>query len=307
MDQLKAIRVFIRVCELGSFSAASEDLGYARGAASAMVSQLEKHLGVVLLRRTTRSLQLTGEGEVYLRQARGIVASLDSLDDEVGGADRMVRGELRVQIPAGLARMVLAPSLPRFLDSYPGIRLEILSRNGLPDFVGERIDAAVMVGEVPMQDVVRRSIGRIPFLTVASPAYLARRGAPETPDELSGHDCIGLISTINGRPIAWRFRQGDKTATRECGGRLTFESAEAAIAACARGAGIMQAASYLVYGEIKSGRLVQVLPGFRPPGLEMAMVRPRDRHKPRRLRVFEEFVIELEHKTRVKWNVTRVD
>ena len=145
VDHFRAMSIFRRVAERGSFSAASTDLGLARGAASAIVAQLEERLGVQLIERTTRSLRLTEDGKAYLERAITIIDEVQALEDEVGAAERQPRGRLRVQIPAGLARLVVAPALPDFFEAYPEVELEIISRNGVPDFIGERIDAAIVV------------------------------------------------------------------------------------------------------------------------------------------------------------------
>ncbi|WP_193176745.1 LysR family transcriptional regulator [Oricola nitratireducens] len=307
MDQLRAMKVFLRVAERGSLSAASADLGMARGAASAIVSDLEKYLGVQLLERTTRSLRLTEDGQHYVDRARGIVADIESLEDEVGGAKRRPRGRLRVQIPPGLSRLVVAPALPRFCDAYPEIELQVLSRNSLPDFVAEEIDAAVVIGPIPALDIVARPVGAIPYMTVAAPAYLQRCGVPAAPDDLGGHNCIPVLSTATGRPVPWRFRTAGRNSTVPVAGALAFESAEAAVAAAVRGAGILQLASYLVYQEVKAGKLVPVLESCRPQADQIYVVHKKHRLKPRKLRVFEEFLIDLNAQTRRKWQITAVD
>lgn len=206
MDQLKAMKVFQRVAERGSLTAASLDLGLSRGGASAVVTELEKYLGVQLIERTTRSLRLTEDGLYYLEKARAITEAVANLEDEVGSAERQPRGRLRVQIPAGLAALAVAPALPEFLAAYPQVDLEILSRDGVPDFVGDQIDAAVLVGTLPALDIVARPLGRIPLMTVASPHYLASHGAPASAEELSRHQCIPIISSVSGRAVPWRFR-----------------------------------------------------------------------------------------------------
>lgn len=307
MDQIRAMRVFMRVADRGSLSAASADLGLARGAASAIVSDLERYLGVQLIERTTRSLRLTDDGLHYLDRARAIVADVESLEDEVGGAERQPRGRLRVQVPAGLARLVVAPALPRFVEAYPEIALEVLTRNSLPDFVTERIDAAVVVGRIPVLDIVARPVGRIPYMTVASPAYLERNGMPSSVDGLERHACIPVLSSATGRTVKWRFRADGANVTFEARGPLAFESAEAAVAAAVRGGGILQLASYLVYAEIRSGRLIPVLDDCRPKADPIYVVHKKHRLKPKKLRVFEDFLIELDAMTRRKWQVTAVD
>ncbi|GAB4348594.1 MAG: LysR family transcriptional regulator [Oricola sp.] len=301
------MRVFLRVAERGSLSAASTDLGLARGAASAIVAELERYLGVQLIERTTRSLRLTDDGRYYRDRARMIVAEVESLEDEVGGAERQPRGLLRVQAPAGLARLVIAPALPRFMKRYPDIRLEIFTRNAVPDFVGDEIDAAVVFGQVPVLDIVARSVGRIPYLTVAAPGYLERHGKPAVPEDLEHHACVNVLSSATRRPVPWRFCVNGQVVTADVAGPVAFESAEAAVAAAVRGAGILQLASYLVYEEIRSGRLVPVLDGVRPQAQQLYVVHRKHRLKPRKLRVFEEFLIALDAETRRKWGVKTVE
>ncbi len=307
MDQIRAMRFFIRSAERGSLTAASEDFGYARGAASAIVSELERFLGVQLFERTTRKLRLTEDGEHYLKRAREIVSEIDGLNDEIGSAEKLPRGHLRVQVPAGLARLVIAPAISRFLAAYPQVTIDVLSRNGFPDFVGDRIDVAVLVGEPPMLDVVARPVGGIPVMTVAAPGYLASMGKPDNVDALSEHKCIGMLSSVSGLPVAWRFRSAGQVIdfSPEC--KLAFDEAGAAVAAAVRGIGIIQIASYLVYDEVRGGRLVAILEDFRPPAYQMYIIHPKHPRKPRKLRVFEDFIIDLNAQTRRRWGVKSTD
>lgn len=304
MDQLRAMSIFRRVAERGSFTAASADLGLARGAASAIVGQLEQRLGVQLIERTTRRLRLTEDGRHFFERACRILEDVSILEDEIGSAEREPRGRLRIQIPGGLARLVVAPALPGFLEANPQVELEILSRNGVPDFVGDQIDAAIVVGPLPELDIVARHIGRIPYLTVAAPCYLERQGIPATPDDLGDHCCIRRISTATALAIPWRFRMPEGEVGLDVAGRAAFESPEAAVAGAIRGLGILQLASYLVYQDVKDGRLVPILEAFRPSPLDMRIVHPRHRLKPRKLRAFEEFLVELNVTTRRRWGVS---
>lgn len=307
MDHLKAMRVFQRVAERASLAMASEDLGLSRGSASAIVSQLERHLGVQLLERNTRSLRLTDDGLRYLERARGILGEVEQLEEEIGSAEKAARGRLRIQAPSGLVRLVIAPSLPSFFSDHPLVELELLSRNSLPDFVGDQIDAALVVGELPELDIVARNVGRIPFMTVAAPSYLARAGEPARPEDLSGHACISALSTVNGSRVPWHFRIEEQTISVPVNGSAAFESGDAAVASAVRGLGVLQLASYLVYDEIRAGRLQPILDGFRPPARDLNIVHPRHRLKPKKLRVFEEFLLQLNLRTRQKWGVQHVD
>lgn len=303
MDHIRSMRVLVRVAELGSLTAASLDLGLARGAASAIVAELERFLGVQLLERTTRKIRLTEEGSRYVERARGILDEIADLEDEVGQSERRPHGLLRVQIPPGLTRLVVAPALPGFVAQYPGLEVQILSRSDLPDFVGLRLDAALVVGPLPELDVVSRSLGHLPALTVAAPAYLEKRGVPQAPADIAEHSCIRTISTATGNPVAWRFRENGKDTRIMVPGPLAFESPEAAVAAARRGGGLLQIGSYLVYDDIRAGSLVTVLDDYRPEGPALQIVHPRHRRKPRRLKVFEDFLVDLNQRVRTRWNI----
>ena len=307
MDSLRAMRVFLRVAELRSLTAASQDLGYARGAASAIVKELEAHLGVQLLERTTRKLRLTEEGQHYAERARAILADVASLEEDVGRAERAARGLLRVQMPPGLARRIVAPALRRFADAYPEVTLEILSRNAVPDFVTDRLDAAVFVGDLPDSSLIARPVGRIPSLTVAAPAYLARAGTPAHPGDLARHRAITILSSATGQPVPWRFRRGDESSAFVPTGPVAFEGSDAAVSAAVAGLGLVQLGSYLVYDEVRSGALVPVLTDWRAPAAEARLLHPPHRLKPMKLRAFEEFLIDLNQRVRKRWNIRSVE
>jgi LysR family transcriptional regulator for bpeEF and oprC len=307
LDHLHAMRIFLRVAELGSLTAASEDLGYARGAASAVVKDLEAYLGVQLLERTTRSLRLTEDGQDYAARARAILSDVTSLEEEIGAAERRARGLLRVQIPPGLARRIVAPALRRFFDAHSEVKIHVVSRNAVPDFVGDRLDAAVYVGDLPDSAIVARLVGRIPSLTVAAPAYLARAGQPGHPNELSHHRTVAILSSATGQPVPLRFRRGTESLSVTPEGPVAFEGSDAAVAAAVSGLGIVQLASYLVYDEVKSGALVPVLSDWRAPGADARLLHPPHRFKPMKLKVFEEFLVDLNQHFRRKWNIRSVD
>lgn len=292
MDRLRAMQVFVRVVERNSFVRAAEELGYSHGMASSIVKDLERHLGVELLRRTTRRLSLTEDGQRYFDSARGILGDIAELEDDVGSSEKRARGTLRVQIPVGLSRMVVAPALPGFIEPFPELGLQLLSRNGFPDFVGDNIDAAVFIGEPPEQNIIARPLGRIPFITSASPDYLKKHGVPQTPDELIDHECIGIISSGTGNNLDWRFEEqgiARHVATR---GRLAFESSEAAVAAAVAGGGVLQMIAFLVAEDIAAGRLKPVLDDWLYPGAMISLIYPKQARMPRKVRVFETFLRE---------------
>ncbi len=303
MDHLRAMRLFVRVAELGSLTAASTDLGFARGAASATVAELESYLGVQLLERTTRRLRLTDDGLMYLDRARRILSEVEEMEAEIGSAERAVRGRLRVQLPSGIARIIVAPALPAFLDRHPGLQLEILSRNEMPDFVAQGLDVALYVGPLPDSDLIARPVGKLPMLTIAAPTYLERYGTPLTPDDLAQHKCVGFQSPRNGLPVSWTYRIDGQQRSFVPQSALTFDAADAAKTAVLAGAGLMQVGNYMVFREVREGRLVPVLDAYRTEGVQAHILHPRHRHKPRKLRVFEEFLIQRAQDFRQRWNI----
>lgn len=290
MDRLRAMQVFVRVVERGSFVRAAEEFGLSHGMASAIVKDLEAHVGVSLIHRTTRRLRLTEEGARYLEAARRILADLAEIEDEIGGAERAPRGRLRIQLPVGLARLVVAPALPGFLAACPHLAVEVLSRNGFPRFLEDALDAAVFIGEPPERDVIARPLGRYPFVTSAAPAYLAARDTPVVPEDLDGHACIGVLGGDTGRSLQWRFARDGHESFRSVPTRIAFEASEPAVAAAVAGGGVLQMIRYLVDADIRAGRLVPVLSDWLYPGAQISLVYPRLARPPRKLRAFEAFL-----------------
>lgn len=289
MDRLKAMEAFVRVVERGSFTRAAWDLGLSHGMASAMVKALEQRLGVTLLRRTTRRLALTEEGEIYFATAKRLLGELAELDAGVGGRAREVEGELRVQVPVAFAHRLLAPALGDLRRRHPRLTLNVVSSNRFPDFLAHRLDAAIFVGEVPDSGLVAHRLGRFPLVTVAAPAYLASRVAPLSVEDLAGHDCINVLSETTNRRLDWRFHRGGRDIFVDVPGVLGFEASDPAVAAALAGAGVLQIISYLAASHIRSGELVRLLEPLQYAGPDMWLLYPVPTLAPARLRAFAQF------------------
>lgn len=292
MDRLRSMYLFQRVAELGSYAKASQELGLSSSVASTAIKDLEAHLGVQLLRRTTRSVNPTSEGNRYLERVRVILSEIDDLEDEIKDAGRKVAGHLRLQAPVGFAHQILSPRMPAFLDSHPRLTMELIARNGLPDFVNEGLDGAIFIGEVPDRDLVARPLGRNPFVTVAAPGHLTQFSIPKTPDDLHHHPTIGIRSSTTGAALPWRFRRHGSVTQVHLDCRAVFEASEPAVEMAASGGGVLQMIRYLVAPDITSGRLVPVLEDWLYPGADIVFLYPRHTRRPRRLRVLEDFVID---------------
>lgn len=284
MDTLRTMRLFVRVVERGSFSGAAVDFGLSHGMASAAIKALEVRLGVELIRRTTRRMALTEAGEEYLDRARRILSEVDALDEAFAEGRGKVTGSLTLQVPAAFARLVLSPSLGDFLDRHPALTLRVISRDRLPDMIAEPIDLFVYTGPLPDSSLSLRSLGRFPILTVASPNYIARHGAPQTIEEIDRHRQIDILSATTGRVLDWRFLRDGRHVPRPGGAGLSFESSESAIAACMGGAGVLQNISYALADPIASGRLVPVLTDHIDPGPDLSLLTRRLPRPPARLR-----------------------
>ena len=240
MDRLRAMRLFLRVAEMGSYAKASTELGLSSSVASTVIRDLEAHLGVQLLRRTTRSVKPTDEGSRYLERIRVILSEIDELEEKVKDAGRRVVGHLRLQAPVGFAHQFIAPRLASFLDAHPRLTIEVIARNGLPDFVGEALDAAVFIGEVPDRNLVARLLGRSPFVTCAAPEYLAKHGVPLTPEDLHRHHTIGVRSSTTGAALPFRFKRNSEVSHLQLNCRAVFEASEPAVGMAASGGGVLQ-------------------------------------------------------------------
>lgn len=292
MDRLRAMHLFQRVAELGSYARASQESRVSTSVASAVIKDLEAHLGVQLLRRTTRSVRPTDEGMRYLERVRVILSEIADLEEELRDAGRKVSGHLRLQTPVGFAHQIAATRLPRFLDTYPNLSIEILASNGLPDFVNAGLDGAVFIGEIPDRDLIARPLGRSPFVTCAAPSYLADHGMPKTPEDLHDHHTTGIRSSESGAALPFRFSQKGETMLLQFEARAIFEASEPAVEMAASGGGLLQMIHYLVAGDIAAGRLVPVLEDWLYPGADIVFVYPRHTRRPRRLRVLEDFVVD---------------
>jgi DNA-binding transcriptional LysR family regulator len=275
MDQLDAMRAFVSVATLGSFAEAARRRRVSPSAVTRAVAQLEDELGVSLLTRTTRSLRLTERGRIYLESCRQILEDVDAAGRLARGQDAAPRGELRVAAPILFGRLHVLPIVEALLATHPqlAVRLALSDRN--VHLVEDGIDVAVRIGDLADSSLIATRLGAVSRVLAASPAYLARRGAPRSPAELADHDLIAFEALEAADE--WRFRPGDPALRIRP--RLAVNSADAALVAAEAGLGIVRTLSYQAAGALAAGRLVQVLADFTPPALPVSAVYP-DRRIP---------------------------
>lgn len=277
MDRFEAMRVFCSVVEAGSFVAAAERTGLSTTAVSRFVAQLETHLNVRLLNRTTRRMSPTEEGFAYFERCTQLLADLEEAEAGVAGEARRPRGRLRLTAPIALATLRLAPAFAEFGQAYPEITLDIVLSDNVADFAEEGLDLAIRVGRVGSDNLVARHIGDTALLVAAAPEYLARAGEPIHPGDLSRHACFTYSYAAAGNQ--WHFENADgKTAEVRVGGPVNANNGMLLAEMAAAGAGIVQAPCFVLAPLLASGRLVRVLPEWTLRRLPIHVVYPTRRH-----------------------------
>lgn len=270
MDSVLEWRLFVTTATLRSFSETARTLGRSPQTVTRAIADLERRLGTRLLHRTTRSVSVTDDGARYLERGRQVLADFDALEALQEPAE--LRGTLTIAAPVLFGQLHVLPVIADFLATNPGldVRLELFDR--VVSLATEGADLAVRIGALPDSALRARSVGVVEAVTVASPAYLARRGRPRVPADLGRHDCIAFSATT---PIAdhwsWPSEHGRERVVR-VRPRLGVNTAQAAIDAALADLGIVRVLSYQVDALLRSGALVAVLAAHRGPPLPVQLV-----------------------------------
>ena len=299
MDQLRSLRVFAQVIAEGSFASAARTLDLAPAVVTRAVADLEAHLGVRLLNRTSRSLALTEIGATYLERARRVLADLDDADALVGTAVSQPSGVLRVLCPPAFAIHQLAQHLPRFRQQFPEIVFEITAQ-GPVDTADENFDLSILsIGQQPFQgDFVARQLASSSFIICASKAYLDRHGRPDTPQDLLHH--AGLLPAVSAvRRELTLYRQPPVNAGEGISvvtlplptPTLSTTQIDLLYSTALAGFGVAGLPTFIVETALRDGRLERVLPQWRGITLKIYAAMPTRKHVPARTRVFMEFLL----------------
>jgi DNA-binding transcriptional LysR family regulator len=290
MDRFDAMRVFTRIVERRSFTKAAADLGLPRSSVTDAVKGLEARLGVRLLQRTTRQVSPTLDGEAYYRRCLSLIADLEDAEGAFAGAKPS--GLIRVDVHGTQARHFLLPGLPRFLELYPQVRLHIAEAHQPLDMIREGFDCILRVGDLRDSPLIRRRLATLERGTFASPGYLARHGTPASPDDLDGHEMVGLLEpdTTDVAPLSFTVAGGVRQLTLPA--RVTVTGPETNVASACQGLGLIQAPRYRVVSELASGALVEVLADFPPSPLPVHVLYSPTRQLSPRLRVFIDWMAE---------------
>jgi DNA-binding transcriptional LysR family regulator len=284
------MNAFVRVAERGSFAAAATDLGLTPSALSKLVTRIEDRLGVRLLTRTTRKLALTAEGELFVARSRDILASIEAAEAEVTAASERPRGHLRVSVGTAVAKQILGPALPVFLDRYPDITIELHVSDRQADLVAEQIDVALRSGALGDSSLVARKLSEATRVITASPGYLEKHGAPRVPADLLAHDCLTLPGPAWSQ---WPFHTHEGINRMAVSGSFTSDNADLLFDMAVGGLGIARLADFMVARAVREGALVRLLEDSHvPETFPIHALSVPGRHRAPRIRAFIEFVAE---------------
>jgi DNA-binding transcriptional LysR family regulator len=289
MDRIEAMTILIAAVDTGSLSAASRHLRVPLATVSRRVSELEEHLNVRLLHRGNRKLVLTDAGSAYVTSCRRIMEEISEVERTASGEYRAPQGELIVSTPAVMGRSHVLPVIAEFLSAFPDVRIRLQLTDRYVNLVEEHIDLAVRVGELPDSSMIATRVGSIGMVLCASPAYLQRRGVPQTPADLAAHECV--IHEGSGHSNNWEFETGKAKQNIRVKSRLALNLGEAEAAAAAEGTGIARVLSYLIEDLIKSRSVVKLLESYEPLPMPVNVVYSSQRQLPLKLRAFLDFAI----------------
>lgn len=288
---LVELKAFVTVVEAGSFNRAADQLGASAAAVSRRISALEHALGVKLLNRTTRQLDLTEAGRQFYDDAVNIFELLESAEEKLQTGHQTIRGNLRIAAPLSFGIGRIAPVLPAFMQRYPNLKVHLQLEDRLTDLVAEGVDIAVRISD-SLQDstLVATRIAAIPMVYCASPSYLQQHGEPANPTELSQHACLHY-SLINSREN-WRFAMGDAPRDLEIHGPLSSNNGDVLREAAIQGLGIILSPAFIVEDALHDGRLQPILSSYRPAPYGLYAVRPSRQFTPVRVSALIDFLKE---------------
>lgn len=301
MDQLSAMRVFVRVVETGNFSRAAGSLNMPKTTVTNMVQGLEAHLRTTLLNRTTRRVMLTTDGALYYERAIQIISEIDELDGSLSNAQVQPSGRLRVEMAGAFADLVVIPNLCLFHEKYPLIKLDLGVGDRLVDYIAENVDCALRVGTPRDQSLIARKVSELRLASYVAPFYLEKFGSPEHPQELEGkHFCIGYLNAVSGQIMTMDFEKDGQKLEIAPNYIMSVNDSRTYLNAAIAGMGVAQLAPFMADDAIKRGELIRVLPDWEHESLPIYIVYPQTRHVTNKVRVFVDWLARLMHNLDVK-------
>ena len=288
MDRLHAMRLFVRVAELNSFSAVALQLNLARSVVTRQIAALEAHLGVKLMARSTRRLTLTSAGAAYLEKCRVILNLVEAAETGIAEERLTPRGQIRLSLPLSFGLKRLASPLLEFAKLYPEVSLDMDYSDRRANLIEEGLDLSIRITRRLEGSDIARKIGTSNMHVIASPDYLARYGRPKHPAELAHHECLGY--TTAGNQQIWQFEIDGNLVSFPIRARINANNGEALTEAAAQGLGITCQPDFIFEDYLASGRVEEILTDFALPELGIYAMLPSNRQIPHRIRVLIDFL-----------------
>lgn len=294
MDQLSAMRAFIRVVETGNFTRASDALRMPKATVTNLIQGLEAHLRTQLLNRTTRRVVVTTDGALYYERATRIVAEVDELDGSLSNSTGSPSGRLRVEMAGAFADWIVIPALCDFYQKYPDIRIDLGVGDRTVDYLAENVDCALRGGPPADQSLIARRISEVGMIACAAPLYIEKHGVPDSPAALeTGHYCVNYFQAQTNRTLPFEFRRGSETVAVTGRYLISVNDARSYLTAAQTGLGVALMPRFLIPDDLKTGKLVQVLSDWTIEPIPLYIVYPSNRHLSNKVRVFVDWLVKL--------------
>jgi LysR family transcriptional regulator for bpeEF and oprC len=293
MKDLNNIFVFVKVAEAKNFTDASRVLGITSSGVSKIITRFEAELGVRLFNRSTRSVNLTNDGLSFLERCKEVLGAIAEAEDGLRQTCGSLKGTIRVTMPVGFGRRVVAPALFAFAKRYPGITIEAELSDRVVDLAYEPVDVAIVRGMVPDARLIAKRLCTLNFVACASPEYIARHGEPSDPEDLAKHHCLAYMGPQMSRYRDWTFEKNGRPLHLTVGGRVNMNSAESLLEAAISGLGIVMLSTMYTADAIRAGQLKMLLTRYVPQGTPVSAVYLPNKHLSPRIRVFIDFLSKL--------------
>jgi DNA-binding transcriptional LysR family regulator len=289
LPDFEALAIFAKVVELRSFAAAATELALSKATVSKAVSRLEQRLGTRLFNRTSRRLALTDAGQKLSVSAQRLLADGEAAENEALAQSIAPRGLVRLAVPMTFGVKSIAPILPKFLDAYPDIAIDLHLSDATVDLIGEGFDAALRIARLPDSSLVARRLCAVPRHTVAAPSYLKRYGRPTHPMHLADHKCFGYAYLSTSSIWQYSNAAGEEVSVRPSG-PLRVNNGEALLPAVIAGLGVADLPDFIVGGAIQSGEVEVILKGWSQPEGALHLVMPPGGPRPARVEALADFL-----------------
>ncbi|KQV83794.1 LysR family transcriptional regulator [Rhizobium sp. Root1220] len=294
MDQLSAMRAFIRVVETGNFTRAADTLAMPKATVTNLIQGLEAHLHTKLLNRTTRRVMVTTDGALYYERAAQIVSELEELDGSLTNSQGLPSGRLRVEMAGAFADEIVVPALCDFYQKYPDIRIDLGVGDRTVDYLAENVDCALRGGTPADQSLIARRVSEVDMITCASPLYIEKYGKPERPEDLeTDHYSVNYFRAQTNRTLPFEFRRDNEQLEINPRYLVSVNDSRTFVNATMTGLGIAQLPRFMIREALAKGDLVQVLPEWTREPLALYIVYPPNRHLSNKVRVFVDWLVKL--------------